>query len=44
MNKKVLYGPLEKGGRKVLNIEARNEAIEIMRLKQYLSLTCLNFG
>ncbi|KAJ4475527.1 hypothetical protein J3R30DRAFT_3249953, partial [Lentinula aciculospora] len=37
VNQKVLYGPIKKGGRKVLNIEAHNEAINVMRIKTYLS-------
>ncbi|KAE9404983.1 hypothetical protein BT96DRAFT_812721 [Gymnopus androsaceus JB14] len=36
VNQNVVHGPLEKGGRKVLDIKVRNEAIKIMWLKKYL--------
>jgi len=34
-----LQRPIKEGGLKILNIKARNEAIEIMWLKQYLNFT-----
>ena len=34
-----LYKPLDEGGLNLLDIKARNEAIEIIRLKAYLNLT-----
>ena len=34
-----LYSPKEEGGINLLNIKARNKAIDIMRLKSYLDLT-----
>jgi ribonuclease HI/exonuclease III len=33
-----LFAPIEKGGRKVLDIRARAEAVVLMRLKSYLNL------
>jgi hypothetical protein len=36
---KYLHLPLDKGGLKLLDIRARNEAIEIMWLKEYLNLS-----
>ena len=34
----VLHGKIECGGKKLLNIEARNQAIELMKLKSYLAI------
>ncbi|KAH9178321.1 hypothetical protein EDB89DRAFT_1901864 [Lactarius sanguifluus] len=36
---KHLYKPLEEGGLNLLNINARNEAIELIWLKSYLNLS-----
>ena len=32
----MMSGPIEAGGKKILDIQARNEAIELMKLKSYL--------
>ncbi|KAF5336214.1 hypothetical protein D9758_017782 [Tetrapyrgos nigripes] len=37
VNKSTVHGPIEQGGRKVLDIEARNDAIEVMWAKSYLT-------
>jgi len=34
-----LYSPTEKGGMNILDIHARNKAIEITWLREYLNLT-----
>ncbi|KAF9536237.1 hypothetical protein CPC08DRAFT_652222, partial [Agrocybe pediades] len=39
VNAETLYAPIEEGGRKVLDLKSRNQAIDIMWLKKYL-----NFG
>jgi hypothetical protein len=36
---KHLYKPLDEGGLNILNIKARNEAIELVWLRDYLNLT-----
>ncbi len=37
VSRTVVYGPKKKGGRKVLDIKARNKAINVMWLKRYLA-------
>src|SRR5271168_5342052 len=37
VNEATLYAPIEVGGRAVLDIKSRNEAISVMWLKSYLS-------
>jgi hypothetical protein len=38
VNKQTMSEPLEKGGKNVLDIETLKEAIDLMRLKRYLTL------
>ena len=38
VNASIMSSPIESGGKKILNIKARNEAIELMKLKSYLQL------
>ncbi|OJT15896.1 Transposon TX1 uncharacterized 149 kDa protein [Trametes pubescens] len=39
IDRDTLYAPVLEGGLNVLNIQARNEAIDLMRLKDYLNLS-----
>ncbi|KAL1938790.1 hypothetical protein VTO73DRAFT_11170 [Trametes versicolor] len=39
VSRDMLYAPIEEGGLKVLNIGARNDAIDLMRLKDYLNIS-----
>jgi len=38
INSSIMSSPIEIGGKKILDIKARNEAIELMKLKSYLRL------
>ncbi|KAF8897702.1 hypothetical protein BD779DRAFT_1432156, partial [Infundibulicybe gibba] len=38
VNMDILHGKIEMGGRRLLNIKSRNEAIELMKAKTYLQL------
>ncbi|KAJ7586873.1 hypothetical protein C8J56DRAFT_786705 [Mycena floridula] len=38
ISKDILASSIEKGGKKIVSIASRNEAIDLMRLKTYLNL------
>lgn len=41
VNSKTMSAPLDKGGMKVLDLQARNNAIDLMKLRSYLKSSCL---
>lgn len=38
VNAQIMSGPIAAGGKKILDIKARNDAIELMKLKSYLRM------